>query len=340
MIITLLFLLSTVEGVVIFFTTLYSWCLFPTNDEEQDDDGDEEEDSHHDSDTNDEENDDYNRQRRNRRWQQRQRRRYRRRRRRPSSTNGGQYHLFWWLDMEYDTSDEYREDLNVENGDNDVSTREQHRITRDERIAYSLKEYIFDEITTTTTDSTHHYDDCCAICLMKFCLTEKVVTGTTQCCRNCFHKHCLVQWLNIQNTCPCCRQNLLLKTKDIVLKHQQQQQQQQSRDDDDDDNTSPASNSTVLVNENTESDGISESGTSSSTLVDILQGEQEQQGREITATDNSAAGNNDRTSSGATASPTVPSSTNAAVELPNNTATDAVAIADEYPWDQFWFLIF
>lgn len=218
MLLTILLLLSTVEGVVLFFTTLYSWCLFPIHWEEEETIPDpssssilvssEAANGHR-----------------------------HRRRRRFYSQGGGEHYLFWWMDVEYESDsdsqddDEYYEDetaLDVDDDDdgNDIdgrrsdypTTRKWRRVDRKERIRLSLQERAFQD--TTIHDYKYNKNEeassSCAICLTEFAEGDRVVTGSRPCCRNCFHRNCLEEWLNIQSSCPCCRTNLLLKSKEIL----------------------------------------------------------------------------------------------------------------------------
>mmetsp|Transcript_25512 Transcript_25512/g.44942 ORF Transcript_25512/g.44942 Transcript_25512/m.44942 type:complete len:328 (-) Transcript_25512:778-1761(-) len=223
MVLTILLLLSTVEGVVLFFSTLYSWCLFPLNVEEERGEG------------------------------SRRRRRRRRRRRGGAGPNGGEHHLFWWLEMDYDSeNDDYYSDIygdgrgaeddddedddddsistssSVEEEDDDDNVLDYHthqdqprrKMSRSQRIEMSLQEQKYDG---------NQFEDCCAICLVDFEYNDRVVSGTTKCCRSCFHRQCLEQWLKIRKTCPCCRSNVLLKSRDLIKR--KQQEEASSRDD-------------------------------------------------------------------------------------------------------------
>jgi hypothetical protein len=197
MILTVLLLLSTVEGVVIFCTTLYSWCLFPLHSSES------------------------------LGFQERQRRREQRRQRRQrrfgtNGDNAGDYHLFWWLDIVYDdfdytdddsdSEDGYRDEFDDNYENDDVFQKcDSRRLSRRDRIQMSLQEKTFSET---------HYDACCAICLVDFAPDDKVVSGTQTCCKNCFHRDCLEHWLQLQKSCPCCRTNILLKSKELFSRHE------------------------------------------------------------------------------------------------------------------------
>jgi hypothetical protein len=192
MLLTILLLLSTVEGVILFFTSLYSWCLFPVHlydvvpGRENDEDG-----------------------------RQQYHRRHRRRR---SRTYGGEHHLFWWLDVQYDSDsedDEYDDDESLSeyldySNDPVVARLKDHlRLHRSDRIQMSLKEHVF---------HTTQFDDCCAICLAEFESSDHVVSGSQPCCRSCFHRRCLEEWLTIQNSCPCCRMKLLLTSRELLAR--------------------------------------------------------------------------------------------------------------------------
>jgi hypothetical protein len=194
MLLTILLLLSTVEGVILVFTTLYSWCLFPI---------------HLYDDVPGRENDEIGRQQLDRRQ-----------RRRRIGSHGGEHHLLWWLDVEYDSdSDDYdddddeswSEDLDYRNDQSPVHHRlkDDERLNRCDRIQMSLQEHIF---------HTTQFDDCCAICLVEFQSNDRVVSGTQPCCRSCFHRSCLEAWLKIQSSCPCCRMKLLLKTRELLAR--------------------------------------------------------------------------------------------------------------------------
>ncbi len=58
---------------------------------------------------------------------------------------------------------------------------------------------------TAQDASTEH----CPICLNEFEDKELVASGSRKCCKNFFHKECLTSWLQLQSTCPCCRQEIL-----------------------------------------------------------------------------------------------------------------------------------
>lgn len=52
---------------------------------------------------------------------------------------------------------------------------------------------------------------CCAICLEEFKPEDTVVSGRNGCCKSgTFHKSCIHQWLRINDSCPCCRQPMLV----------------------------------------------------------------------------------------------------------------------------------
>jgi Ring finger domain len=197
MLLTILLLLSTVEGVILFFTTLYTWCLFPINlyDGSSDSNGD---------------NSHYHR---------------RRRRRRRADSHGGDHHLFWWLDVEYDSDSESEEDDDddFDNDDEDdrwTPYRGRQRMDRKDRIQMSLQEHIFQNT---------QFEDCCAICLVDFKSNDRVVSGTQPCCRSCFHRECLEEWLKVQSSCPCCRKNLLLKSRELLSQKQKEKDEERSR---------------------------------------------------------------------------------------------------------------
>lgn len=49
-------------------------------------------------------------------------------------------------------------------------------------------------------------DKCCPICLIDYDFRDTVAHGN---CHHLFHEHCLVQWLQRQSSCPCCRQSIV-----------------------------------------------------------------------------------------------------------------------------------
>jgi len=52
---------------------------------------------------------------------------------------------------------------------------------------------------------------CCAICLDEFKPGDTAVSGRGGCCKSgTFHKECIHQWLRINDSCPCCRQPMLV----------------------------------------------------------------------------------------------------------------------------------
>ncbi|KAG7369723.1 ring finger domain containing protein [Nitzschia inconspicua] len=202
MILTIFLLLSTVEGVVLFFTTLYNWCLFPIHHAPE---GEEESDGSL----------------------------YRRRRRRRIGSHGGEHHFFWWLDVDYDSESNLDEDDDHDDDDddfyngNDVNDRwspyraldHYKKVDRKDRIRFSLQEHTFHGT---------QFEDSCAICLTDFAASDRVVSGAQPCCRSCFHRNCLEEWLKIQSSCPCCRSNLLLKSREIMSRRKKEQETDES----------------------------------------------------------------------------------------------------------------
>lgn len=52
--------------------------------------------------------------------------------------------------------------------------------------------------------------NCCSICLNDFEQGETLASGSRKCCNNLYHTSCLSSWLQLQSTCPCCRQDMLV----------------------------------------------------------------------------------------------------------------------------------
>jgi hypothetical protein len=59
-------------------------------------------------------------------------------------------------------------------------------------------------------------DACCSICLSEFEQNEAVASGSRKCCNNLYHPACLSSWLQVQSTCPCCRQNMLVNASSPI----------------------------------------------------------------------------------------------------------------------------
>lgn len=80
----------------------------------------------------------------------------------------------------------------------------------DRRIEESL---VTIDIDPTTNGDSEYTTSFCAICLEEFDAdtTKTVVAGRRDCCKsNRFHEACIKPWLRTKNSCPCCRQAMIV----------------------------------------------------------------------------------------------------------------------------------
>jgi hypothetical protein len=67
------------------------------------------------------------------------------------------------------------------------------------------EELIFNQNHGEATTTNARYGEC-SICLMDFKCKDRI--SRPKSCRHEFHFNCLHKWLEMKDTCPCCRQNV------------------------------------------------------------------------------------------------------------------------------------
>jgi len=76
-------------------------------------------------------------------------------------------------------------------------------MTEETHVQLTMKtERIFEEVKTSCQVDLRE----CAICLAEFGLEETELSFAS--CRHLFHHICLTEWQKINNTCPCCREDM------------------------------------------------------------------------------------------------------------------------------------
>lgn len=97
---------------------------------------------------------------------------------------------------------------------NQQSVMQRRKAALNRCIDRSLVKGNLETIHNNNADCCRH-SSCCPICLETFLPGDSIMSGSKGCCKsNVFHEGCIKQWLAINDSCPNCRQPMLLEEEE------------------------------------------------------------------------------------------------------------------------------